>query len=65
MTTILMPVDGSDHDASTATYLGKLFKDAADLEVVVLHVGQLHIPIPPAMETGFAPFIPSGPEMEQ
>jgi nucleotide-binding universal stress UspA family protein len=65
MTTILMPVDGSDHDASTAVYLGKLFKGVADLEVVVLHVGHLHLPTAPAMETGFAPFIPSGPEMEQ
>lgn len=65
MSKILMTVDGSEHDAATASYLGRLFKSAPDTEVVVLHVANLQLPTPPAMEMGFVPVIPSSSEMEQ
>jgi nucleotide-binding universal stress UspA family protein len=65
MVKVLMAVDGSEHDATTAAFLGKLFKGARDVQVVVLHVAHLQFPTPPAMEMGFVPVIPSAEEMER
>ena len=65
MTKILMPVDGSDHDAMTASLLGDLFGGKSDTMVEVLHVAHRVFPTYTADEVGFVPVIPSAAEMEQ
>ena len=41
MTKILMPVDGSDHDAKTAAFLGEMFGSKGDVTVeAVLELAQ-------------------------
>jgi nucleotide-binding universal stress UspA family protein len=62
---ILMAVDGSGHDATTATVLGKIFKTVPDVEVLILHVANLQFPMVPGMGWGFAPVIPSAEELTQ
>jgi len=59
MAKILMAVDGSEHDAKTAQFLSKLFRGVADVEVTILNVAHLQLPIPPVMEMGMVPVMPS------
>ena len=65
MTKILMPVDGSDHDAKTAAFLGEMFGSKGDVIVEVLHVAHQGFPTSPAAEVGFIPVIPSTSAIEQ
>ena len=65
MVKILMPVDGSDHDTRTATFLGSLLKGTQDAEVLVLHVAHRGFPTTPAVEVGFVPVIPPPEALER
>ena len=65
MTKILMPVDGSDHDAETAAFPEEMFGSKGDVQhcdVDVVHQG---CPTTPAVEVGFIPVIPSTSAIER
>ena len=65
MTKILMPVDGSDHDAETAAFLEEMFGSKGDVQhfdVDAVHQG---FPTTPAVEVGFSPVIPSTSAIER
>jgi len=65
MTKILMPVDGSDHDAKTAAFLGEMFGSKGNVTVEVLHVAHRGFPTAPSAEVGFIPVVPSSSAIEQ
>ena len=65
MTRILLAVDGSDQDVSSAEWLGRVFGEVAStVEVTVLTVAHLRMPGPSSFRLGFVPRLPSREDLE-
>ena len=65
MTHILLAVDGSGQDVSSAEWLGKLFGDVTDtVEITVLTVAHLRMPGLSSIRLGFVPRLPSSEDLE-
>ena len=64
-TRILLAVDGSEQDVSSAEWLGTLFGNVADsIELIVLHVAHMRLPGLSSFRLGFMPRIPSLDDLE-
>ncbi len=58
MLRILVPVDGSEHDSRTLSYISKLLPGRADVEVVLLNAIDLQLLPTEADITGMPVFLP-------
>jgi nucleotide-binding universal stress UspA family protein len=64
MTHVLVPVDGSEHDAQTLRFLQQILGGTPDLRVSLLHVASLQVLTAAGMEIGGMPTYTSAAEID-